>query len=48
MTSSRLYREVLGLQFSQNSLISTDEFVGTPGPAPEMTENITEIENNFF
>jgi hypothetical protein len=48
MTSSRLYREVLGLQFSQNSLVPTDEFVGTPGPAPEMTENITEIENNFF
>jgi Zn-dependent protease with chaperone function len=48
ITSSRLYREVLGLQFNQDSLVPTDEFVGTSGPAPEMTENITEIENNFF
>jgi aconitate hydratase len=48
MTSSRLYREVLGLQFSQNSLVPTDEFVGTSEQAPETTENITEIENNFF
>jgi Zn-dependent protease with chaperone function len=48
MTSSRLYREVLGLQFSQNSLVPTDEFVGTSGQAPEMTETQTEIDNNFF
>jgi aconitate hydratase len=48
ITSSRLYREVLGLQFSQDSLIPTDEFVGASGQASDMTENTTEIDTNFF
>jgi hypothetical protein len=48
ITSSRLYREVLGLQFGQDSLVPTDEFVGASGQAPELTENQTEIDTNFF
>lgn len=48
ITSSRLYREVLGLQFSKDSLVPTDKFVSTSGQTPEMTENITEIDTNFF
>jgi hypothetical protein len=48
ITSSRLYREVLGLQFTQDSLVPTDDFIGASGQAPEMTENETEIDTNFF
>jgi aconitate hydratase len=48
ITSSRLYREVLGLQFSKDSLVPTEQFVGTSGQAPEMTENTTEIDTNYF
>jgi hypothetical protein len=45
IVSSRLYREVLGLQFSQDSLVPTDEFVSTSGQTPEKTENEIEIDN---
>jgi len=48
ITSSRLYREVLNLQLSKDSLVPTDVFIGTSGQAPEMTENITEIDTNYF
>jgi len=49
-TSSHLYREVLGLQFGKDSLVPIDKFIAAPesGPAPEITENTTEIDNNFF
>jgi hypothetical protein len=36
------------LQLSKDSLVPTDVFMSTSGQAPEMTENITEIETDFF
>jgi aconitate hydratase len=49
ITSSRLYREVLGLQFDQDSLVPTEKFVSASEQTPEKTEDEIEIDNtNLF
>jgi aconitate hydratase len=48
IASQRLYREVLGLQYTQDSLIPTEEFIATPDQQQEMTETQTDIDTNFF
>jgi 3-isopropylmalate dehydratase small subunit len=53
ITSSRLFQEFLGLQFSKDSLVPTDEFINTSEKTSESPESpdiplTSEIDSNFF
>jgi hypothetical protein len=48
IASMRLYREVLGLQVDQNSLIPTPDYCAPSEQAPDMDETPEADDLNFF